>query len=43
MNMRAALNLGFHVSLDDIGADEFMAMLILEEEADRHEREKIPK
>lgn len=39
--MRAALNLGIHIGLDDIRADEFYTMLILEEERDQLERERI--
>jgi len=34
--------LGVRVSLDEIRADEFQAMLILEEEMDRLTREKVP-
>ncbi len=40
--MRTALKLGIRISLDEIRADEFIAMQILEEERDRHEREKLP-
>jgi hypothetical protein len=40
LDMRAALKLGIRVSLEEIRADEFMAMQILEEERDRHEREQ---
>lgn len=38
--MRAALKLGIVISLDDIAADEFFAILIVEEEQDRLEREQ---
>ena len=38
---RAALKLGIHVGLDDIRADEFYAMLILEEEREALERERL--
>jgi len=33
--------LGIHFTLDDIRADEFHAMLILEEERDRMDREQM--
>ncbi|MCZ2147964.1 MAG: hypothetical protein LC126_09305 [Bryobacterales bacterium] len=42
LDMRAALKLGIRISLDEIRADEFMAMQILEEERDRHDREQTP-
>ena len=38
--MRAALNLGIHVGLDEIPADEFYAMLILDDERDALDRER---
>ena len=41
LDLRAALKLGIHLGLDDIRADEFYAMLILEEARDRQEREKL--
>jgi hypothetical protein len=40
IDMRAALNLGVQVGLDEIGADEFFAMLILEEERELLDRER---
>ena len=42
LDLRAALKLGIHLGLDDIRADEFCAMLILEDERDRPERESVP-
>lgn len=42
IDMRAALKLGIRITLEDIPADEFIAMQILEEERDRHEREQLP-
>ena len=36
------MKLGVGVSLDEIAADEFYAMLLIEEERDRMEREKLP-
>jgi hypothetical protein len=39
--MLAALKLGIRIGLDEIRADEFMAMQIVEHERDRHEREQI--
>jgi hypothetical protein len=38
---RAALKLGIHLGLDDIRADEFYAMLILEEEREKFDRETL--
>jgi hypothetical protein len=40
LDLRAALNLGIHIGLDDIRADEFYAMLILDEERDQLDRER---
>jgi hypothetical protein len=40
--MRMALKLGINIALDEIRADEFMAMQILEQEYEKHEREKLP-
>ena len=39
LDLRAALNLGIHIGLDDVRADEFYTMLILEDERDQLERE----
>mgnify|MGYP007100545757 CR=1 FL=1 len=39
LNLRAALKLGVKLSLDEIAADEFQAMLIIEEEQVRWEEE----
>jgi hypothetical protein len=41
LDLRAALKLGFAVSLEEIGADEFYAMLVLEEETEQLERERL--
>ena len=40
LDLRAALKLGVKVGMDEIAADEFYAMLIIEEEQDRLEREQ---
>jgi hypothetical protein len=40
LDLRAALKLGVGVSLDEIAADEFYTMLLVEEERDRLEREQ---
>lgn len=40
LDMRAALKLGLHVSLDDIKADELYALLVLDEERERLDRER---
>ncbi len=42
LDLRAALKLGIRISLDEIRADEFCALLILEDERDRLESERIP-
>ena len=41
LDLRAALKLGVRVSLDEIRADEFHAMLILEEEKEQLDRERV--
>jgi hypothetical protein len=42
VEIRGALKLGVHIDLEDLRADEFYAMLVLEEEADQLDREKLP-
>jgi hypothetical protein len=42
LDLMGALKLGVHVGLGDIRADEFCAMLIIAEERDLLEREKLP-
>ena len=42
LDLMAALKLGVRISLEDIRADEFQAMLIVAEERDLVEREKLP-
>jgi hypothetical protein len=41
LDLRAALNVGIHITLDDIPANEFYTMLILDDERDQLERERI--
>jgi len=41
LDLRAALKLGVKVSLDEVRADEFYAMLILEEEKEQLDRERV--
>ena len=43
LDLRAALKLGVKVGLDEICADEFYALLVLDEERDRLDREAIPR
>lgn len=43
LDLRAALNLGIHVGLDDVAADEFYALMLLEEERQKYEDERRPK
>ena len=42
LDLRAALKLGVNLGLEQIPADEFYAMLVLEEERDRLDRERLP-
>ena len=42
LDLMAALKLGVRISLDDIKADEFQAMLTIAEERDLLDREKLP-
>ena len=42
LDIMCALKLGVRFSLDEIAADEFQAMMIIAEERDRLEREKLP-
>jgi len=41
LDLRTALKLGVKLSLDEIAADEFHAMLIVEEEQARWEEERL--
>ena len=41
IDLRAALKLGIRISLDEIRADEFHALVVLEEERDALDREQI--
>jgi len=41
LDLRAALNLGIHIGLDDVRADEFYAMVILDDERNQLERERV--
>ncbi len=40
LDMRAALSIGIHIGLGEIRADEFYAMLILDDERDQLDRER---
>jgi len=40
LDLKAALKLGVRIGLDEIRADDFSAMLILEEKRDRMDREQ---
>ena len=42
LDLICALKLGVRISLTEIAADEFQAMLIIAEERDRLERERLP-
>jgi hypothetical protein len=42
LELMGALKLGFTISLEEINADEFQAMMIITEERDALEREKLP-
>ena len=41
LELMAALKLGVKISLDEIAADEFQAMLIIDQERDLLERERL--
>ena len=41
LDLRAALKLGIRIGVDEIPADEFYTMRILEEERDQLERERL--
>ncbi|MFZ5558383.1 MAG: hypothetical protein ACOZDY_16965 [Pseudomonadota bacterium] len=41
IDLRAALKLGIRISLDEIRADEFHALVVLEEERDALDREQM--
>jgi hypothetical protein len=41
IDIRTALKLGIPIGLDDIRADEFRALVVLEEERDRLDREQM--
>jgi hypothetical protein len=40
LDLRAALNLGVHIGLEEIQSDEFYTMLILEDERDQSDRKR---
>ncbi len=42
LDLMSALKLGVNITLDEIATDEFQAMLIIAEERDLLEREKMP-
>ena len=42
LDLMSALKLAVHIGLDDIRGDEFCAMLIIAEERDLLDREKLP-
>lgn len=41
LDLRAALKLGVRIGLDEIQADEFCALVVLEEERDKLDREQM--
>ena len=40
LDLRAAMKLGITVRLDEVAADEFYSMVLIEEERDRRERDQ---
>jgi hypothetical protein len=42
LDLRAALKLGVRIGLEEIRADEFQAMQIIQEEIDQNDRESLP-
>lgn len=43
LDLRAAMKVGIHLSLDEVTADEFFAMLAIEEAQDQYEKERFGK
>ena len=43
LDLRSALKVGVRIGLEEIRADEFHAMLILDDERDLFDREKLPR
>ena len=43
LDLRAAIKIGIHLCMDEIAADEFYAMLAIEEAQDQYEKERIGK
>ncbi|MGC8884859.1 MAG: hypothetical protein ACP5UT_18730, partial [Bryobacteraceae bacterium] len=41
LDLRAALKLGVRISLDEIRADEFRALVVLEEEQEKLDRQRL--
>jgi len=41
LDLRAALKLGVRVSFDEVRADEFQALVVLEEEHEKLDRERL--
>ena len=41
LDLRTALKLGIRVTLDEIRADEFQALVVLEEEQEKCDRERL--
>lgn len=41
LDLRAALKLGIRIGLDEIRAEEFLALVALEEEQERLDRERL--
>jgi hypothetical protein len=41
LDLRSALAMGIRIGLDEIDADEFFAMQVVEQERDAYERERI--
>jgi hypothetical protein len=41
LDLRAALKLGIRIALEEIRADEFRALVVLEEEQERFDRERL--
>ena len=41
LDLRSALSMGVRVGLDEIDADEFFAMQVVEQERDAYDRERL--
>lgn len=41
LDLKSALKMGVHIGLDDIRADEFYAMVVIDDEREKFDRERM--